>query len=74
MEENETCLIELLKLLKTAVEDLNKVNHKHITTTIENAKDSIKKATTITQRMIFEKEHENQLSHITRELKNSRTL
>ena len=57
-----------MKLLETVAEDLNKVNHRQANTIIENAKASIKKATTMTQRMIFEKEHENQLSHITKEL------
>ena len=74
MEENKTHLIELLKLLKTAVEDLNKVNHRQVNTIIENIKASIKKATTITQRMIFKKEHENQLSHITKELGELKSL
>src|SRR5437762_1259494 len=49
MEENNTHLIELLKLLETAVEDLSKVNNKQANTTIENTKASIKKATTITR-------------------------
>ena len=59
-----------MKLLETVAEDLNKVNHRPVNTIIETVKTSVKKATTITQRMIFENEHENQLSHIIKELKN----
>src|SRR5208282_5597751 len=63
-EENKTRLTELMKLLETAAEDLSKVNHRQINATIENAKASIKKATTITQRMIIENEFRNQLYKI----------
>jgi hypothetical protein len=73
-EENNTRLTELLKLLETATEELSKANNKQVNTIIENAKASIKKATTITQKLIFEKEHENQLSHITKELSELKNL
>jgi hypothetical protein len=63
-EENKTRLEELLKLLETAAEDLNKVNHRQVNTTIEIIKASIKKATTITQRMIIENEYENRFDKI----------
>ena len=63
-EENKTRLEELLKLLKTAAEDLNKVNHRQVNTIIETIKASIKKATTVTQRMIIENEYENRFDKI----------
>ena len=63
-EENKTRLEELLKLLETAAEDLNKVNHRQANTIIENVKASIKKATSITQRMIIENEYENRFDKI----------
>jgi hypothetical protein len=63
-EENKTHLEELLKLLETATEDLNKVNHRQTNTTVEAVKASIKKATIITQRMIIENEFKNRLDKI----------
>ena len=71
MEENKTHPAELLELLETVTEDLYKINYKQVNIIIENVKAFIKKVTIITQRMISEKEHENQLSHIITE--NQRT-
>jgi hypothetical protein len=63
-EGNKTHLEELMKLLETAAEDLNKVNHRLVNTTIETIKASIKKATIVTQRMIIENEYENRFDKI----------
>ena len=63
-EENKTHLEELMKLLETTAEDLNKVNHRQANTIIETIKASIKKATIITQRMIIENEYENRFDKI----------
>ena len=64
-EGNKTHLEEeLLKILETAMEDLNKVNHRQINTIIETIKVSIKKTTIITQRMIIGKEFKNQFDKI----------
>jgi hypothetical protein len=63
-EENKTHLEELMKLLETTAENLNKVNHRQSNTTIEIIKATIKKATIITQRMIIENEYESRFDKI----------
>src|SRR5205814_5262198 len=46
------------------MEDLNKVNHRQANTIIEMIKATIKKAATITQRIMIENEYENQFNKI----------
>jgi hypothetical protein len=72
MEETKTHLEELLKLLETAAEDLNKVSLRQANTVIETVKISIKKATSLTQRMMIENEYENRLDKIDAKLEGIR--